>query len=509
MTSPGPESPTPSPGRPWASSLAALGLVLAALTLAWFRVVVPAEAARRRAAALVSALDALRDGTPPEFALPRLEAALELLEAPGPSQVVGASGPGDEPGAPGDEATAAIGLTIALLRDDPQEAERRLAALAALDTPFGRAVARFRATPDRTPPDPVGESEVAALVLDGWRLAFLGDDTGVDALLARVPAIHRQDFHFAAMEAVSAARREARQPRKLVSRIEDLLARIPARSDLPGYGLGPDAFAFRLEPDPDGTGVSLVTSAWNGQLVRVKESRTRRRLDLLLSLSSVLQAADEPNRSLFHAQVADGSSRPEVDRMGAGDLLDRLLYPRPHLAAFEAAARSYDLDVHLLLALAREESHFKPDAISSAGARGLLQLMPETAQWIETTRQRPVPGLLDLLDPTRNLELGAWYLAYLGSKFGHAATRWKWAMAAYNAGLKPTTRWLNDWKARRRKAAPPKPKPGETPPEPEPEPDPEDVIDYPETRAYVAKVTRSWDAYRRVWGKAGTPPRKP
>ena len=78
------------------------------------------------------------------------------------------------------------------------------------------------------------------------------------------------------------------------------------------------------------------------------------------------------------------------------------------------------------------ESRFDPFAISSVGARGLMQLMPPTAQWLlekaaEPTRIRPT----HLFNPVLNIELGTSYLAHLMDRFDGDLTR---ALIAYNAG---------------------------------------------------------------------------
>jgi soluble lytic murein transglycosylase-like protein len=88
--------------------------------------------------------------------------------------------------------------------------------------------------------------------------------------------------------------------------------------------------------------------------------------------------------------------------------------------AFEAAARDTDLPASLLYAVAKIESNMKPDAESSAGARGLLQLMPGTGAMLA----------LDINTPTSNVLAGARYLRQMLDEFGSNDL----ALAAYNAG---------------------------------------------------------------------------
>ncbi len=91
----------------------------------------------------------------------------------------------------------------------------------------------------------------------------------------------------------------------------------------------------------------------------------------------------------------------------------------------ESAAKQQDLEPRLLRAIIEQESGFRPCAISSKGAKGLMQLMPETAQDL---------GVLDSFDPGQSIEAGAKYFRQLMTKYHGNLER---ALAAYNAG--PTT----------------------------------------------------------------------
>ena len=89
--------------------------------------------------------------------------------------------------------------------------------------------------------------------------------------------------------------------------------------------------------------------------------------------------------------------------------------------AFEEAAKRYDLSVELIKAVARIESAFDPMAVSSAGAMGLMQLMPQTGSAM---------GVEDFFDPTQSIHGGARYLRKMLDRFGDLEL----ALAAYNAG---------------------------------------------------------------------------
>ena len=131
-------------------------------------------------------------------------------------------------------------------------------------------------------------------------------------------------------------------------------------------------------------------------------------------------------------------------------------------------AALYGLDATLVLALVNVESGFDADAVSKAGAVGLMQVMPATAAWIAELRDVP-DATLCLADAAVNLDLGCWYLRYLMARLPV-----EWALAAYNAGEGAVEEW------RRR---------GLT----------LDEIPYAETRAYVEKVRKMARRYR-WWG---------
>ncbi|MFS0727581.1 lytic transglycosylase domain-containing protein [Paenibacillus sp. 1P07SE] len=94
----------------------------------------------------------------------------------------------------------------------------------------------------------------------------------------------------------------------------------------------------------------------------------------------------------------------------------------PYESLISEAAAKYGVDPSLVKAVIQTESGFRPDAVSSAGAKGLMQLMDGTARGL---------GVTDSLDPRQNIDGGTRYLAYLLGKYdGHLQV----ALAAYNAG---------------------------------------------------------------------------
>jgi soluble lytic murein transglycosylase len=116
-----------------------------------------------------------------------------------------------------------------------------------------------------------------------------------------------------------------------------------------------------------------------------------------------------------------------------------LLYPRPHADEIAAAARLTDVDADLLYGMLRQESLFRSDAASSAGALGIAQLTPATARETALRWSLPAPQRADLFDPKTSITLGAARLKELERRFGSELPV---ALGAYNAGEAAAARWL-------------------------------------------------------------------
>lgn len=155
-----------------------------------------------------------------------------------------------------------------------------------------------------------------------------------------------------------------------------------------------------------------------------------------------------------------------------------LLYPQPYDREVHSAATLTQLPQELIYGVLRQESLYRADAVSSAGARGLLQLLPETARRTAQTWKRPKPTTAQLLEPAVNVPLGAAQLRILMDRFGGQTPV---ALAGYNAGPGAARRWL-----------------------------PQDAIDsdiwienipYNETRTYVQRIL--WHSIVFGWLRSG------
>lgn len=137
----------------------------------------------------------------------------------------------------------------------------------------------------------------------------------------------------------------------------------------------------------------------------------------------------------WYGRVVDAATRA-----GLGDALE-LRFPLAFRDSMEQEIRTRGFDLALAYALVRKESAFEPEAVSHAGARGLMQLLPGTAREVSRELGEPRPSVADLFEPTINLRLGRAYLDAMLARFdGNLAM----AAAAYNAGPQRTERWRED-----------------------------------------------------------------
>jgi soluble lytic murein transglycosylase len=160
------------------------------------------------------------------------------------------------------------------------------------------------------------------------------------------------------------------------------------------------------------------------------------------------------------------------------DVAERVRYPRAYWDLFQPASSRLGLDPYLVLALARQESLFNPIATSSSNARGLMQLIPSTANKMAAQHGMD-PGAVRLYDPSVNVELGTTYLKNLFAMFNGDAFH---VVAAYNAGENAVSKWISEFHGD----------------------DDEWVenIEYKETREYVKKVIGGRREYRLLYQPA-------
>jgi soluble lytic murein transglycosylase len=150
------------------------------------------------------------------------------------------------------------------------------------------------------------------------------------------------------------------------------------------------------------------------------------------------------------------------------------LYPFPYLETIESWSQDRQLNPLLVTGLIRQESRFEPEIVSSAGATGLMQVMPDTGDWIAEIIALPE---FDLNNPDDNIKLGTWYLDYTHREYSDNSL---FAIASYNAGPGNVADWIARFGAD----------------------DPDvfvEMIPFPETKGYVEAVFENYWNYLRIY----------
>ena len=156
----------------------------------------------------------------------------------------------------------------------------------------------------------------------------------------------------------------------------------------------------------------------------------------------------------------------------------KALYPLPYEAALRRQSAKNGLDPMFVAGLIRQESTFQPDALSHAGAVGLMQVLPITARKV-SKQLRIRYSRNKLIDPEYNLTVGTAYLRGLIQDFGGPEQ----ALAAYDAGEDRITAWSAERKYEEIAEL-------------------VESIPFTETREYVQIVLRNAEAYRMIYGGA-------
>jgi len=161
--------------------------------------------------------------------------------------------------------------------------------------------------------------------------------------------------------------------------------------------------------------------------------------------------------------LAIGISRIDVQKA-----IREVTLPLQHDDIIRQQASEKDLDPSMIAAVIYAESRFRDDQVSDAGARGLMQITPDTARVIERLSGGTTFVMSDLSDPEINIRYGSYYLRYLLDHYDGNEVA---ALAAYHAGGGNVDRWggadlqISD-------------------------------VGFPDTRAYVAEVLDKQQAYR-------------
>ncbi len=114
---------------------------------------------------------------------------------------------------------------------------------------------------------------------------------------------------------------------------------------------------------------------------------------------------------------------------------EKILYPRRFGEYVEKYSREYNVDEYIIYSVIKVESNFDENAVSSVGASGLMQLMPQTYEWLCFKNGEEKKNIFD---PEENIKYGVLYLSMLYSRYND----WEKALCAYNAGMGNVDKWL-------------------------------------------------------------------
>lgn len=158
----------------------------------------------------------------------------------------------------------------------------------------------------------------------------------------------------------------------------------------------------------------------------------------------LLTEADEDDLTGIAQLASEWQDYPQAIRSLAAakewDNLD-LRFPTPHKQPVMQSAEKHQIDPAWIYGIIRRESAFNPETHSSAGAVGLMQLMPQTAKYIGKQIGVKKTSFKDLVSAQNNIQLGSAYMRYLSDKYDGNIVL---ATAAYNAGPHRVQRWTQD-----------------------------------------------------------------
>lgn len=157
--------------------------------------------------------------------------------------------------------------------------------------------------------------------------------------------------------------------------------------------------------------------------------------------------------------------------------VSRLLYPIRFTPEIRQIAQKYELDPFFVAAIIRVESNYEVKTVSRKGAFGLMQLMPDTSDWIIERGKFAEAYKQQLHDPAVSIELGSWYLNWMQKQFNGNMIA---VIAGYNAGHGKVSQWLQneEWDGTLSGVG---------------------DIPYGETRHYIQRVTYYHDIYKKLY----------
>lgn len=161
------------------------------------------------------------------------------------------------------------------------------------------------------------------------------------------------------------------------------------------------------------------------------------RLKQVLAGLAVILAVSFTAQMLMNAYLAQRREQHEEEQNNINTK-----YPEPgYKDEIIEIAAEYNLSPALIAAVILNESSFNPKAVSPVGARGLMQLMPDTAEWIAQKMRLDNYSFEQMEDPETNIRFGCWYLNFLSNRFGGDPLC---VICAYHAGQGEISSWLSN-----------------------------------------------------------------
>jgi len=276
---------------------------------------------------------------------------------------------------------------------------------------------------------------------------------------------------------------QEQEPRRITFRDGDAQYEQPHTPYVPGYMRSAGRQSAQQEPQDFETPMRQADyvrqqNPYTLMSEKTSEPRTRvkqRTLIVLTVIAAVVLAGVSITQMLFSTQT----QAVLAQRAAAEDAIVEK-HPFSYRELIETEAVKNNLNPAFVAAIILNESSFNPDAESYRGARGLMQMMEDTASWVYNQIGYGTAYSFDLMyDAETNVEYGCWYLAYLTDKFGGDPIL---VAAAFHSGQTNVFNWLNnsEYSSDQKTIT-------------------LDKMPDGNTKAYVQKVLNAFAAYRRIY----------
>jgi soluble lytic murein transglycosylase len=208
-----------------------------------------------------------------------------------------------------------------------------------------------------------------------------------------------------------------------------------------------------------------------------------RKRGMLIGLSKAFFELGDYNRSLMLV-LRNYERYLRAPAKGITEDLWLLAYPQGYWETILSYSRKYDQDPLFIAAIIRQESRFSASALSPAGARGLMQVMPTTGTRVARLIKLKGFKTGKLFEADTAINIGTWYISQLMKRFKNDPLL---VAAAYNAGPEAVAAWLakNEYRGEREAFV--------------------ESIPFAETRGYVKNVLQNYAEYKRIYGKPQEP----